>query len=327
MASTTPFSVRVFASDGIAPVAGATVQFAVVSGSAALGCGAGTSCAVTTDATGLAQITLAGVAPGSVTVSASVATQGVSGVQTVQVTLVDAAPVETVSIANGVQYLAAGASGQWSVPLQASLGGAAAAGVSVLWSPGGPGLTLSSAQGAANPNADSVVTPEVTYPIVQSTTNTGGVATLSVQAQAIAAGSTNTVTGCAWGSVCATWTVYGVAPPLWTIGVSSGAGQSVATGTALGAVALLVTDGAGHALPGATVTVFQTVYAWEGACPAQGACAAAPVLKTSRTTAVSDANGLVPVTPLETPGVPQVVEIAAATGTQGFVTMSLTVTP
>ncbi len=47
-------------------------------------------------------------------------------------------------------------------------------------------------------------------------------------------------------------------------------------------VTLLVTDGAGHALPGATVNVYQTVYAWEGACAVNEVCASAPVLTTAQ---------------------------------------------
>jgi hypothetical protein len=326
--ASTPFAVRVLASDGVAPVAGASVQFAVVSGVASMGCGA--SCSVTTDATGLAQTSLTGVAAGSVTISASITTPGISGKQTVQITMVDSSPVQAasiVSINSGIngdaQYLAAGASGQWSVPLLATLGGAAAAAIPVTWTATGPGLTLSATQGI---------------------TTASGIATVGVSVQAIAAGSTNTVTGCVWATVCATWTVYGIAPPQWTIGVSSGAGQSVGlhpgavaqaagvgpgsgTGSTLTPVVLLVTDGAGHALPGATVTVFQTVYAWEGACPGQGACPAAPVLETSQTTAMSAVNGMIQATPLQMPGVAQVIDIAASTGTEGFVTMSLTVTP
>jgi hypothetical protein len=52
--------------------------------------------------------------------------------------------------------------------------------------------------------------------------------------------------------------------------VASGAGQSVVSGASPVPVVLLVTDGAGHALPGATVNIYQTAYAWEGACPAVG---------------------------------------------------------
>jgi hypothetical protein len=111
------------------------------------------------------------------------------------------------------------------------------------------------------------------------------------------------------------------------VSATSGAGQSVANDTSLGPVTLLVTDGAGHALPGATVNVDQQSYAWEGPCPSAGPCPAAPVLATAQTVEVSDANGLVQVTPLQVANVPQVVKIAASTGTQGFATVALSVTP
>jgi hypothetical protein len=151
--------------------------------------------------------------------------------------------------------------------------------------------------------------------------------TFAVTANNIAGGSTNTLTGCAWTSVCATWTVYGVDASLWTLSVAGGAGQSVVSSATLGAVTLHVTDGAGHSVQGATVNLYQTDDAWEGPCPTQGACPAAPVLATSQTTAVSDANGLVTLQPLQQPGVPQVVNIAASAGTTGFTSLSLTVTP
>jgi hypothetical protein len=135
------------------------------------------------------------------------------------------------------------------------------------------------------------------------------------------------VTGCAWTSVCAGWTVYGVAASQWVISVSSGSRQSVVEGVTPAVVTLLVADGAGHALPGATVNVYQTAYAWEGACAVKGVCASAPVLQTTRSTAVSNGNGMVQVTPIEVPGVAQVVRIAAATGTSGFATTSVVVAP
>jgi hypothetical protein len=147
------------------------------------------------------------------------------------------------------------------------------------------------------------------------------------QVGAIASGSTNVVSGCAWTSVCASWTVYGVAASQWVIAVSSGGGQSVALGVTPAVVKLLVTDGAGHALPGAAVNVYQAVYAWEGACAVKGKCASAPVLMTARSTAVSDGSGMVQVTPIEMPGVAQVVKIAAAAGTRGFATASVVVGP
>ena len=306
-AAATPFAVRVYGVDGVTPAAGANVSF-VVAGSGggaavATGCQSGPGCVVKTDATGLAQTPLLGVAAGSVTVSGT----EISGGASVRATMADANPVQTVTIGAATQYLAAGAAGSWSLSLTATQDGAAAAGVGVVWSTAASGFVVA--------------------PLTDVTGTNGSTPAVVAQVGAIASGSTNVVTGCVWTSVCASWTVYGVAASQWTIAVSSGGGQSVVEGVAPTVVTLLVTDGAGHALPGAAVNVYQTVYAWEGACAANGVCASAPVLKTVRSTAVSNGNGMVQVSPIEVPGVAQLVKIAAATGTGGFATTVVVVAP
>jgi hypothetical protein len=302
----TPFAVRVYAPDGVTPAKSASVSFAVVGsgGGAAVatGCGSGTGCTVTTDATGMAQTPLLGIAPGSVTVSGT----EMSGLGSVKVTIADANPVQTVTIGAATQYLAAGAAGSWGLSLTATQDGVGAAGVGVAWSTTGSGFTLAPATGV---------------------TAASGTTAVVVQVGAIASGSTNLVTGCVWTNVCASWTVYGVAASQWVIAVSSGGGQSVAMGVTPAVVKLLVTDGAGHALPGAVVNVYQTVYAWEGACAVRGQCASAPVLMTARSTAVSDGSGMVQVTAIGKAGVTQVVKIAAAAGTKGFATTWVGVGP
>lgn len=306
----TPFAVRVYQPDGATPAAGASVSF-VVTGSGggaavATGCGFGPGCVVTTDATGLASTPLMGVAAGSVTVSGT----EMSGGASVQVTMADANPAQTVAIGAAAQYLAAGAAGSWSLSLAATQDGAAAAGVPVSWTTSATGFSLAPATGVTAAN---------------------GIEGVVASVAAIGSGANgelaNVVTGCAWTSVCANWTVYGVAPSKWVIAVMSGGAQSVVVGTTPSAVKLQVTDGAGHALPGATVNVYQTAYAWEGTCGLRGACASAPVLMTAQSTAVSDGSGMVQVTPLEAPGVAQVVRIAASTGTMGFATTSVSVAP
>lgn len=303
----TPFAVRVYGPDGVTPAAGASVTFAVTGsgGGAAVAthCGSGTVCVVTTDGTGLAQTPLMGVAPGSVTVTGTAVSSGA----TVQATMVDANPVQTVTIGAAPQYLAAGAPGSWSVALTATQDGAPAVGAPVRWTTSAVGFALTPANGV---------------------TATNGAAAVSASVGAIASGSTNLITGCVWAGVCASWTVYGVAPTQWTLGVVSGGSQSVVLGAAqLGAVMLLVTDGAGHVLPGATVHLYQTAYAWEGVCATAGPCASAPVLAQSQSSAVSDGNGLVRVQPQVVAGVPQTLKIAASTGMNGFAAVALAVTP
>jgi hypothetical protein len=304
--ATTPFAVRVYKGDGVTPAVGASVSVVVVGsgGGAAVatGCGTGSGCVLKADATGLASTPLRGIAAGSVTVSGTEMNGGGSA----KVTIVDANAAQTVTIGAATQYLAAGGKGSWGLSLTATQDGAAGVGVPVAWSTTGSGFALYPATG---------------------TTAANGTESVMAQVGAIVGGSTNVVTGCAWTNVCASWTVYGVAASQWVIAASSGGGQSVVEGVMPVSVAFLVTDGAGHSLPGATVNVYQTVYAWEGACARSGVCASAPVLTTARSAAVSDASGMVRVVPMEVQGVAQVVKIAAAAGTSGFAAAVVVVAP
>ncbi|HEY4011684.1 MAG TPA: hypothetical protein VGM11_16135, partial [Acidobacteriaceae bacterium] len=294
-------TVQLTAPDGVTPVANAAVQMSVVSGTAGFAaCFGATTCVLQTNANGMIATTVTGGAAGPVVLSAI----EMSGSAVAQVTLEDVNPVRVAAIANSASYLAAGASGTWTISLGATQDGAAAVGVPVVWT-AGSGVSVSSNSTATDATGTAVVT---------------------VSASNLSAGSV-TVTGCAWATACASWTVTAVDASQWKISVASGAAQSVSVGAELSAVTMGVTDLVGHALQGATVMVYQTTDGWEGACPATGRCAAAPVLQAQQSTAVSDANGNVTVTPLEVVGEPQVVNIAAVTGTQGFCSLSLPVTP
>jgi hypothetical protein len=218
----------------------------------------------------------------------------------------DADPVRTVSSATQSLFVAAGGSVNWTVSLQALQDGAGLPGVEVAWSASGQGVALESAS---------------------EVTDATGTASVSAQVSGLSAGSEATVTGCAWGTDCANWTVNSVDPSVLQVGVSSGGNQSVTNGSALGPVMLQVSDGAGHPVAGATVNVAQTVDAWEGDCAVPGRCAAAPVLASSKTMAVSDVNGNVAVAPQLVPGVAQVVNIAVSAGTSGFATAALVIAP
>ena len=213
--------------------------------------------------------------------------------------------VRAVALSSAAQYVAAGASGSWTVQLTATSDGALSAGVPVVWT-AGPGLGVGSSA---------------------AVTDAQGSAEAAVSASAVQAGSAATLTGCAWETTCATWTLYGVDPSQWSVSAVTGTQQIATQNGNLVPVGLLVTDAAGHPLQGAPVTVYQRVLAWEGPCASDGRCAAAPVLTSSETTLVSDANGQLTVTPLEVPGIPQTVQIAASTGTQGFATATLVKSP
>ena len=296
-----PFAVQLFKPDGVTPIANAGVQFSVLSGAAGFGACAGAStCTLPTDATGTVSTTVSGGAAGPVVLSASEMSESAG----VQIALTDVNPVRMVSIANAASYLAAGASATWTIALGATQDALAAAGLPVVWT-AGSGVTLSSGT---------------------TTTDGTGSTAVTVNAMRMTAG-TATVTGCVWETVCASWTVTAVDSSQWRIAVASGASQSVNVGTTLAPVTLGVTDTAGHALEGAAVSMYQTADGWEWTCPVPGRCPSSPVLASAQSSGISDSSGNVTVTPLEVPGLPQVVNIAAVTGTQGFVTVSLPVTP
>jgi hypothetical protein len=114
-----------------------------------------------------------------------------------------------------------------------------------------------------------------------------------------------------------------VAPSAWRLAVIDGAGQTVPVAGTFAPVVLIVTDGSGDPVAGAPVAVYQTVNAAQMLCPARGRCPLAPLLGSSKTAAVSDANGLVSVVPMQLAGVAEGTNVAVATGRQGFASLSL----
>jgi hypothetical protein len=116
-------------------------------------------------------------------------------------------------------------------------------------------------------------------------------------------------------------------PSAWRLVVVSGAGQAVASGGTFAPVVVRVTDAGGNPVAGVVVSIYQTVDAAEMACPARGRCPIAPVLAASTATGVSDANGLVSVVPMQVAGMGEVTNLAVAAGTQGFVSLALTLGP
>jgi len=71
------------------------------------------------------------------------------------------------------------------------------------------------------------------------------------------------------------------------------------------------------------VQVHQTVDAWQMPCPDRGRCPVPPSYDSQVSSAASDTNGLVTVAPMQLPGAAEVTNIVAATGEQGFVSLSL----
>jgi hypothetical protein len=298
--STVPFAVRVVASDATTPAAGATVRFALVTGSAQLvACNGLTSCTLTSDSNGLVQTLVIGEAPGSFVLSATEQ----SGGATVQVTIQDTDAVRAVGLSSTDAYVAAGGGGTWKLGLNALQNGGPAAAVPLQWT----------------------ASPELTVKADQ-TTASDGTAQVTISASAVTAGYAGTLTGCVWTTVCATWTVHGIDPSQWRVNVGTGAGQSVSSTDDLADATVTASDAEGHPLQGAPVQIYQRLLAWEGDCGTDR-CASAPVLQSAQTSGVSDASGSVKITPLQMANTPEVLEVAVSTGTQGFLTFTLVKKP
>jgi hypothetical protein len=290
-----PFAVLALAADGVTPIAGETITF-TASGAVSFGaCGANT-CSVATNASGIASTGVTPLAAGPLTLSAA----GSSG--TVTASFTGAVEIRTAGAANPVEYIAAGAVASWTPQVSLSDNLTSTAGVAVTWLP---------VSGAIN------VSPGVSSATAQ------GTAQALATAGPLAAGAQATARACAWATVCATFAAQGVDAADLRIAIVSGAGQSVSASSTLVPVVFQVTDVAGHPVDGASVAIHQTIDAWQAACPARGRCPVAPANGSAALSVASDASGLVTVTPIQTAGAAGITSIAAAIGTQGFVSLSI----
>jgi hypothetical protein len=292
------FAVRVFLGDGITPVVGVPVAFTIATGagmgSAQFGACGAASCVVLTDATGQASTAVTATAFGTVTLQASAVGATLSATFN--------AVSRSISMLRAVEYVAAGATVVWTPQATVVQNGAAASGVVVTWT--GSGIA-----GTVSPGS--------------SVAGSSGSAQAAATVGPLAAGAEATGEACAWTNLCASFAAVGVDPSLWRLAVVGGAGQSVPLAGSFAPLVLMVTDANGDPVAGAPVAIYQTVDAAEMPCPSRGRCPVAPMLGSSDTTAVSDANGLVSVAPMQVAGVAEVTNVAVATGTQGFVSLAV----
>jgi hypothetical protein len=291
-----PFAVQVIGADGITPMANQPIVFTATGGTVQFGaCGAG-SCPVMTNALGIASTTVAPLTAGAIVLSAV----GSAGTQVVSFTAV--ALVRTATAVQAAEYVAEGATAVWTPQMAVTDNTASTVGVLVSWSATSGPIVLSPSE-----------TQVSAFGIAETV---GTIGPLAAGAEAVGS-------GCAWTSVCAGFTAFGVGVADLRLVVVSGANQVVDAGSTLVPVVLQVTDTASHPVAGAGVQIYQTVNAWEAPCPARGACPVTPVYASSASSITSDANGMITVTPQQIAGVAGVTNIAAATGTQGFVSLAL----
>jgi hypothetical protein len=292
----TPFAVQVLKGDGVTPVAGEAVSFTATGGAVQFAvCGAAT-CAVPTDAHGIASTFVTPESSGVITLQAA----GVDGTATISFTSLT--QVRTATAVQPVEYIAAGAIVAWTPQLHVADNIASTNGLLINW------------QTASGP---VVVSPG------QSQVNASGIAQTLATAGPLAPGAQALLSGCGWTNVCATFTVQGVDPADLRVVAVSGAGQIVSASGTFAPVVLRVTDTASNPVAGAVVEVHQTVDAWQPACPDRGRCPIPPIFASSQYSVISDANGLLTITPEQLPGLAETTNLAAASGSQGFLSLTL----
>jgi hypothetical protein len=294
--ATVPFAVQVLQGDGVTPVVGEAVTFTTTAGTVQFAANGGATCTLHTDANGIASTLVTPETPGAITLQAT----GVDGTATAFFTSIT--QVRTATAVQPMEYVATGAIVAWTPQLNVTDNTASIAGVSVDW---------------------RRISGPVTASPGQSQANTQGVASTLATAGPLGPGAQALLSGCAWTNVCATFTTQGVDTAELRLVAVSGAGQIVSASGALNPVVLLVTDRASHPVAGATVQVYQTVDAWQLSCPDRGRCPIPPVLASTQYSLISDANGLLTITPQQLVGIPETTNLAAATGTQGFLSLTL----
>ena len=199
-------------------------------------------------------------------------------------------------------YLAAGAQVELSPTVNLSDAGRAAVGLPVAWSSLTGSIIFSNAG--------------------QATSDTNGLASIVATTGPLASGAQATGSACAFSNVCGSFAATGVDPSQWLLTALAGQAQTVASDAILQPVVIQVTDGLGHAVIGAPVQIYQTVSGWQ-VCQSTGRCPVAEVYATSQSAAVSDANGLVVVTPQQLTSSAEITTVAAAAGTQAFLSVPL----
>ena len=282
------FQVQLLSANGT-PVAGLVADYTIAGTFANPGCPFG-QCRARTDARGMVTITGTASTPGQVTIT--LFTAGLEA----QTSFVVVANTFTLIAGEPQMWVAEGVAVESELDVTAMEHGAAANDIALVW-------TSRSGFGTVS---------------ASSTTNTLGASAMEAIAGPLDAGVNANVTACGWTNVCANFEATGVSASLWQLAIASGGAQKVTNGVAL--VVVRVTDGQGHAVAGAPVTIGQTVYADDGSCPATGACPPTPALASEVTVTTSDLLGEVTVQPLGVAGTATRTAMSFASGLQGAVT-------
>jgi hypothetical protein len=278
------------------PVANASVTLAVTSGGAMLAvCGtAAQQCTLNASSGGIVSTAVTPMANGAITLTASLADGN-----TVTATFNAQTPTGLTLVPGmGNILVEANKAVIWPVSVTAVQGGATQSGVAVSWK-----LTTSTGAQLATGS---------------STTNGVGVATYTANVSAMAAGHWEQVQACTSGGICATMIATAEVPAVPAIVVLSGSAQSVNDNQLLEPLVLMVTDGTipGNPLAALPLSVTETLYSYSGSSAPSGKQPSAHVIATETVAMASNAAGVVSIQPFQQMGVPSVLQVSVATGSQ-----------
>jgi hypothetical protein len=275
--ATNPVAVQVVASDGVTPVAGATIAWTTTSGVQLSACSGTTSCSVTTDESGYASTMLTPTATGPSTITATLAPGAYSSARSVSATLSATESLRNIGVLTPFLWIAQGST--VSVPLTATVLG----------------------NGTPVPNATVdfiLASGSATLSAPSATTNSNGVASVTLSLTQFAAEVQ--VNACVAPANVPCVQIFANPVPLSQLNLQPVAGEGqISTGQPFQPIVVRLVDSASppHPVQDSPVS-FQTIVmrpASGGSSPSNPSMPI--ILGVSQSTVSSDVNGLASIVP------------------------------
>jgi hypothetical protein len=291
-----PFTVLALDSN-LNPAGGVSVIFTVTSGTATMGCGLST-CTVTATGDGRATINVTAASSAWSAVTASLTNSSTS----LRTEFYGGTPPTLASL-SPMLSLAAGATFTWTTQALVLSSGLPLSAQSVAWQTTGSAITFQS--GAV-------------------TSNSSGIAAKSLTVGPLAEGQTVTAKACLNGTnQCITFTAFGSRPEYASLQAVSRTSQTLSVSGTPAQITLRVLDMDGNPMAGATVTLYQALYAWSPPCALHGPCIQGALLASQAATASSALDGTVNFSPASLSAVATNLLALAVTGNTASVNIAI----
>jgi hypothetical protein len=291
-----PFTVLALDSN-LNPAGGVSVIFTVTSGTATMGCGLST-CTVTATGDGRATINVTAASSAWSAVTASLTNSSTS----LRTEFYGGTPPTLASL-SPMLSLTAGATFTWTTQALVLSSGIPLSAQSVAWQTTGSAITFQS--GAV-------------------TSNSSGIAAKSLTVGPLAEGQTVTAKACLNGTnQCITFTAFGSRPEYASLQAVSRTSQTLSVSGTPAQITLRVLDMDGNPMAGATVTLYQALYAWSPPCALHGPCIQGALLASQAATASSALDGTVNFSPASLSAVATNLLALAVTGNTASVNIAI----